>query len=398
MSRPLDGIRVLDLTTSIAGPYCTLILGALGADVIKIEHPERGDDTRSWGPPFWNGISAAYLSMNANKKSLAVDLKKPSGRDIVLRLAEKADIFVQNLRPGEVERLGLGFDVVKSRNSRVIYCSIGAYGDRGPLKDQPGYDPLMQAAAGIMSVTGEPERPPSRAGVSVVDQGTGMWAVIAILSALRVRDTAGAQHVKTSLYEVAVNWLAFQIAGYLGTGNTPRPMGSALGLIAPYEAFQAGDGWLMLAAGNDRQFAALCRLLGMESWVSDPRFKSNPDRVAHRAVLSASIADKIRGEAVQVWLERLRGAGVPAAPVQDIAQVVSHPQTEATEILKALPHPKIPEQRLVRFPLDLGGVSVDHVSPAPSLGEDSAAILAAAGYSPAETQLFILEGVVRGDS
>jgi crotonobetainyl-CoA:carnitine CoA-transferase CaiB-like acyl-CoA transferase len=396
---PLEGVRVLDSTTSLSGPYCTLILGALGADVIKIEHPERGDDTRAWGPPFWNDESATYLAANASKRSLAVDLKAAEGREVVLRLASTSDVFVQNLRPGLAERLGLGFEDVRARSPRVVYCSIGAFGKEGPLRHQPGYDPLMQAAGGIMSVTGEPGRPPARAGISVVDQGTGMWAAIAILAALRARDAgAGAQLVDTSLYETAVNWLPYQIAGHLGSGGVPGPLGSALGIIAPYQAFEARDGWIMVAAGNDRLFAALCERLGLPDLVEDSRFRTNPDRVAHREELAALLAERFRTDDVGSWLAALDAAGVPAAPVQNLAEVVAHEQTRALGLLQPLPHRAIPGQRLVGLPLSVGGERVRHRSPAPALGEHSRVLLAEAGYAEEEIEGLRAARVLGGDA
>ena len=396
MFSPLGGTRVLDFTTSLAGPYCTLILGALGADVVKIEHPVRGDDTRAWGPPFWAGESATYLAANAGKRSLAVDIKHPEGLEAVLRVAAGSDVFIQNLRPGLADRVGLGFEALAARSPRIVYCSIGAFGNAGPLRDRPGYDPLMQAAGGVMSVTGEPDRPPVRAGVSVVDQGTGMWSVIAILAALRARDQgAGAQLVDTSLYETAVNWLPYQIAGYLGSGRVPRPMGTALGIISPYQAFEAADRWVMLAAGNDRQFASLGEVLGRPELALDPRFRTNPDRVQNRDALSSIIAERFRREEAAFWLERLAAAGVPAAPVQDLAEVVADEQTEALELLQPLPHPTIPDLRLVSLPLSVGGERVPHRAPPPSLGQHSAEVLAEAGYPPDEIDALRERGVIR---
>lgn len=397
MFSPLAGIRVLDVTSSLAGPYATLILGALGADVVKVEHPERGDDTRAWGPPFWDGESATYLAANASKRSLAVDLKHPDGLEAALRVAGRSDVFVQNLRPGLAERIGLGFEAVRKRRPDVVYCTIGAFGRAGPLREQPGYDPLMQAAGGIMSVTGEQGRQPVRAGVSVVDQGTGMWTVIAILAALRARDLgASAQLVDLSLYETAVNWLPYQIAGTLGSGHVPRAMGTALGIIAPYQAFEASDGWVMLAAGNDRQFAALCEALGRPELADDPRFLANPNRVANRDALSAIIAERFRAEPAATWLERLAGVGVPAAPVQDVGQVVAAEQTAALGLLQPLPHPTIDDLRLVGLPISVGGERVPHRSTPPMLGENSAEILAEAGYADDEIDELRAAGVIAG--
>jgi crotonobetainyl-CoA:carnitine CoA-transferase CaiB-like acyl-CoA transferase len=393
---PLAGIRVLDFTTSLAGPYCTLVLAALGADVVKVEHPERGDDTRTWAPPFWGSESAAYLAINASKRSLALDVKAAEGLEILVRLAERSDVFIQNLRPGLAERLGLGFEALRERNPRLVYCSIGAFGKVGPWRERPGYDPLMQAAGGIMSVTGEPGRMPVRAGVSVIDQGTGMWAAIGILAALRARDAgAGAQLVDTSLYETAVNWLPYQIAGLLGSGAVPRPMGTAIGIIAPYQAFEASDRWVMLAAGNDRHFAALAEVLCLPELASDPRYLTNPDRVAHREELAATIAERFRERPAAEWLELLAQAGIPAAPVQDLAEVVAHEQTAALGLLQPLPHPAAPDHRLVAFPLAVNDERVSHRSPAPALGQHTDEILRELGYDEQAIEQARSAGAVR---
>ena len=396
MFSPLAGIRVLDLTTSLAGPYATLVLGALGADVVKVEHPGRGDDTRAWGPPFWDGESATYLAANASKRSFAVDVKTAEGVEAVLRVAERSDVLVQNLRPGLAERLGLGFDAVAVRSPTIVYCSIGAFGKDGPLREHPGYDPLMQAAGGIMSVTGEAGRPPARAGVSVVDQGTGMWAVIAVLSALRLRDQgAAAQLVDLSLFETAVNWLPYQLAGYLGGGAVPRPMGTALGIISPYQAFEAADRWVMVAAGNDRQFASLCEAVGSPDLADDPRFRTNPDRVTNRQALAELIGERFRTDTAAAWLERLFAAGVPAAPVQDLAEVAAYEQTEAMELLQPVPHPTVSELRLVRLPLTANGERALHRTAPPALGAHSVDVLREAGYAEEEIERLRASGVIR---
>jgi crotonobetainyl-CoA:carnitine CoA-transferase CaiB-like acyl-CoA transferase len=394
--QPLAGIRVVDLTSSIAGPYCGLILAGLGADVVKLEHPERGDDARSWGPPFWNGESVAFLAMNASKRSLGVDVKSTEGAAVVHRLVERADVFVQSLRPGLAERLGFAFEQLAAANSRLVYCTIGAFGTVGPRSDQPGYDPLMQAAGGMMSVTGEPGRPPVRAGFSAVDQGTGMWAAIAILGALMNRDAVGrAQLIDTSLFETAVNWVPYQTAGYLGTGKTPRPMGSGISMLAPYEAFRARDGWVMLGAGNDRLFASLCEALGVAELADDPRFLTNADRVEHREELAAELSERVARQDAATVLSRLEAAGVPAAPVQDIAQVVTDEQTAALGLLQPLDHPAIPDLRLVGLPLSFDGERIAYRSPPPALGEHSAEILREVGYSEDEIAALRERGIVR---
>ena len=393
---PLDGVRVLDLTTSVAGPYCTLILAALGADVVKVERPDGGDDTRGWGPPFWEGESAAFLSMNAGKRSLALNVRAPEGLAVARALAARSDVVVQNLRPGLAERLGLGFDDVAAVSPRVVYCSIGAFGKDGPLSAEPGYDPLMQAAGGIMSVTGENGRPPVRAGVSIIDQGTAMWAALAIVAALAARERReGPQLIDTSLYETAVNWMPIHLVNHLASGGVPRPMGSGMAVIAPYEAFEAGDGrWLMVAAGNDRLFAALCGALDRPELADDPRFRTNAERVGNRDALAAWIAATVRAQPAAHWLERLRAAGVPTAPVQRVDEVATHPQTQALGLLQPVLHAQSEDLRLVGLPLSFDGRRLQYGSAPPRLGEHTDAVLREAGVAPSRIDALRAAGVV----
>jgi crotonobetainyl-CoA:carnitine CoA-transferase CaiB-like acyl-CoA transferase len=388
--RPLAGIRVLDLTSSLAGPYCTELLAAFGADVVKVEHPARGDEARAWGPPFFEGGSVMFFAANAGKRSLALDLKAERGRDALLRLAERSDVFIQSLRPGRAERLGLGAAEVRARNARLVYCSIGAFGSAGPLREQPGYDPLMQAAAGIVSVTGEPDRPGVRVGTSIVDLSTGLWAALGILAALHEREHSGqGRSVEISLYESALAFLDYQLTDYLGTGTVPRRHGTAFPLIAPYQVFATRDGELMIAAANDRLFAAFCEVLGVPELTSDPRFLTNPLRIAHRDELVPLLAERVRAEPSATWLERLERAGVPVAPVQDVAQVAEHRQTEALGVLQELDG-----RRTVALPLSLDGERSRHRGAPPLLGEHSAEVLAEAGYSEGEILELAGAGVV----
>ncbi len=392
---PLDGARVLDLTSSLAGPYCTQILAALGADVVKVEHPARGDETRQWGPPFLDGEGAIFLSANAGKRSLALDFQTEEGQEALLRLTDRSDVLIQSLRPGRAENAGLGADDLRERNPRLVYCSIGAFGHVGPKRDRPGYDPLMQAAGGIMSVTGEPDRSAVRVGVSVVDQTTGLWAALGIVAALWERERTGeGRVVDVSLYESAISALGYHLVGYLGSGEVPDRHGTAFPLIVPYQAFAASDGKIMIAAANDRLFAALCEAVELQELARDPRFATNPDRVKNRDELVSQLEARLATETVASWLGPLETAGVPAAPVQDVAQVAADEQTGALEILQPLSHPAVRDLVTVALPLSADGERLRHRAPPPLLGEHTAEVLVEAGYSPDEVEALAASGAV----
>jgi crotonobetainyl-CoA:carnitine CoA-transferase CaiB-like acyl-CoA transferase len=387
---PLEGVRVLDVTSSLAGPYCTEILGALGADVVKVERPDGGDQTRQWWPA-WDGDGVMFLCANASKRSLALDLSHPEGLEALFRLADCADVFIQSLRPGRAERRGLGPDALRARNERLVYCSIGSFGNRGPLRELPGYDPLMQAFAGIVSVTGEADRPGVRAGASLVDQSTGLWAALGILAALRERDASGqGRLVEVSLFETAVGLLPYHLTGYLATGKVPGRHGTAYPAIVPYQTFAAADGELMVAAANDRLFEALCGALDLPELPRDERFATNPARVEHREELVTLLAARLAAEPRAAWVDRLAEAGVPAAPVQDVGEVARHEQTKALGLLQDLG-----SYTTVAPPLSVEGERVLHRTAAPGLGEHSAEILSEAGYAEAEVAALSEAGVVR---
>ena len=392
---PLDGVRVVDLTTSIAGPLCAEILAALGADVVKVERPDTGDDARSWGPPFWGGESTMFLSVNAGKRSLAVSLSDPRGCEVVLRLADRADVFLQSLRPKLAERLGLG-PQLRERNPSLVYCSIGAYGHTGPLAEEPGYDALMQAAGGLISMTGEPGTGGARVGSSLIDLGTGVWSALGIVAALLRRQSTGTGAVvETSLYETALSWIGYHLAGYLADGTVPRPQGTAFPMVAPYQVFPTLDGELMVAAGNDRLFAALCDVLGEPDLFADPRFRTNPDRVRNRDTLVTLVSERLRERDSEDWLERLKAAGIPAAPVADVAEVAAAEQTEALGMLQPLAHADVPDLRLAALPLSFDSDRVRHRLPPPAIGEHTEAILLEAGYTNAEIATLAEDGVIR---
>ncbi|MBI4013614.1 MAG: CoA transferase [Candidatus Rokubacteria bacterium] len=393
---PLAGRTVLDLTLNVAGPFCTQILGDLGADVIKVERPGRGDETRAWAPPTWGGESATYLALNRNKRSLALDLKAAEARPILDRLVRRADVLVQSFRPRGAEDLGLGAAAARAANPRLVYCSVTAFGARGPLRDLPGYDPMMQAYAGLMSVTGHPAAPPVRVGTSIVDMGTGMWAAIAILAALAERERTGTGvEITTALFDTALAWIPYQLLGYLASGEVPPPQGSGTAMIVPYSAFPTADGYLLIAAPTDTLFGRLCRALGRPELAADPRFADNPSRVRHRDALLPAVEAETRRIPTAVLLERLRAAEVTCAPIQTLDAVAADPQTKASEMLAPTPHPAIPDLRTVALPLRWDGVRPAPRRPPPRLGEHTREVLRGLGLADGEIEALGDRGVVR---
>lgn len=383
---PLAGVRVVDLTSSLAGPTATEILGALGADVLKVEHPGRGDEARDWGPRFFEGGSVMFFSANAGKRSLALDLKSPRGLETLLRLADGADVAVQSLRPGTAERLGFGPDVLRARNPRLVYATIGAFGRTGPLAAEPGYDPLLQAAAGIMSVTGESGGEPARVGASLIDIGTGVWAALAIVAALH---EGQGRTLDLSLYETAISLVPYQLVDVLAGNPAAGRHGTAFPLIVPYQVFRTADGELMIVAANDRLFARVCDVLGAPRLAADERFATNPLRVANRDALIPLLEERIGAETTGDLLARLRAAGVPASPVNDLNAVAEEEQLHATGILQQLAG-----HRLVSPPFSADGERLRYSSGPPLLGEHSAEILREAGLDEGEVAELVREGVV----
>jgi len=395
VSLPLEGVVVVDLTQNVAGPFCTQILGDMGAEVLKVERPGRGDDARAWAPPFWGEESASFMAMNRNKKSLALDLKREGGLEVLRRLVARADVFVQSLRAGVIEELGLGFARARALNPRVVYCSVTAYGARGPLADLPGYDPLMQAYGGLMSVNGHPGQEPARVGTSIVDMGTGMWAALGIVAALRQRDATGrAVEVTTALFETALMWVSYHAMGYLASGEVPQPQGSGTAMIAPYQAFPTVDGYAMIAAGSDALFARLAAALGAPALAVDPRFADNPSRVRHRRELVDALSARTRALKAADLLERLRAAGVPCAPILTVDAVLAEPQTRASGVLVSAPHPRLPDYRSIGLPLLWDGTRPEVRRVPPLLGEHSADILTWLGYTLDDVRALRARGVI----
>src|SRR5262245_19918349 len=373
---PLSGLTVVEIGTSVAGPFAGQILADLGAQVFKIENPHSGDDARNWGPPFVRGASPIFNAINRNKRSAAIDLKDDAQRAALRRfIVEEADVVLQNLRPGLVESYGLDAASLRADEPALIYCNLAAYGATGPLKQRPGYDPLMQAFGGLMTLTGEEGREPVRTGPSIIDQGSAMWVVIGILSALHRRAASGEGcEVATSLYETALSWTNMHMATYLASGRVPQRMGSENFGICPYKAFEARDGWVVVAAGNNNLFQKLAGVLGHPEWPSDPRFKSNPDRVSNREQLNAMVAAAIATDSTAAWVEKLAVACVPCAPVLSLDQVVAHPQFAAVGMLLDGPDATMP---LIGTPIQFDGERPPYRSHPPALGDDTDTVLGA---------------------
>jgi crotonobetainyl-CoA:carnitine CoA-transferase CaiB-like acyl-CoA transferase len=366
---PLNGITVIELGHSVAGPYACEILGDLGAEVIKVEKTD-GDDARKWAPPYWGAMSATFQSFNRNKRSVVVNLKEKGERERLRKLIiARADVFVANLRPGSAAEFGLDAQTLRALKPSLIYCTIGAFGAQGPLKDRPGYDPLMQAFGGIMSVTGEPGQQPVRSGTSIVDMGTGMWSVIGIVCALlQRRETGNGTSLDTSLYETALAWMCYHAANFQASGELPKRQGSGAAMIVPYRAYASKDGFIVIAAGNDKLFALLARVLGHPEWIDDPRFRTNPDRVKNQEVLYGWIDDLIGGRTSSQWARLLDEAGVPNAPMQTIAEVLDHPQTQALGMLQQSPKGDL---TLLGLPVSFDGARPPFRLPPPELGANT---------------------------
>ncbi len=377
----LEGIQVLDVSRVLTGPYCSMMLADLGAKVLKVEVPGRGDDTRHWGPPFLGGESAYFLSVNRNKKSVTLNLRSQEGREILLRLAERSDVLLENFSPGTMDRLGLGYDTVSRRSPRIVYCSISGFGQNGPYRDLPAYDIILQGMGGLQGITGEPGRPPVRIGVAVADIAGGMFAAYAIVSAIVHRERTGkGERLDVSLLDSQLAWLTYMAGYFFATGQDPERAGSRHPTIVPYQAFATADGFVNVAAGNDDIFRRLCEAVGRAELAGDPRFSTNPARVVNRGELEPLLEGIFASRPGAHWITVLRKHGVPVGPVYRISEIVRDPQVLARGSLLAMSHPKAGDMRAFAVPFKALEERGAHVPP-PLLGEHTDEVLASLGYS-----------------
>jgi len=373
---PLDGFTVLDFTRVLSGPYCTMLLADMGARVIKIEQPGRGDDTRGWGPPFVNGESAYFLSINRNKESLTLDLKHPSAGQVLDPLLQQADVLVENFRPGTMERLGLGYDSIARRCPRLVYCSISGFGQTGPRRAEPGYDAVIQGEAGLMSITGAPDGPPFRLGVAIADIVSGMFAAQGIAMALLARVRTGrGQRVDVGMLDATAALLTYQAGIYFATGATPGRLGNRHPTIVPYETFPAADGEFVVAVGNDEQWRRFCRIIGDATLADDGRFTTNRDRVSHYDVLRPLLVDRLRSRRRDEWVGDLKAAGVPCGSVREVAEVLEDPHLDARRMIETVDHVSAGAIRVLGVPIKLSDTPGAVRSAPPALGQHTDRVL-----------------------
>ena len=396
MGPALEGIRVLDLSRALAGPYCTMMLGDMGAEIIKLEIPGTGDEARHYGPPFQEGESSYFLSVNRNKLSITLNLKDPRGKEIFRELAKKSDVLVENFRPGTMEELGLGYDSLKGLNPKLIYCAITGFGPKGPDSQRPGYDLIAQGMGGIMSVTGPIGGPPYRVGIAQADITAGMFAAYGIMVALFHRERSGqGQKVETSLFQSQIAQLTFQAGRFFATGESPRPQGNQHPLIAPYESFKTKDGHINIAVGNNALWSTFCKVMGLESYEKDPRFDTNPKRVQNRPAL----VDIIEERTVEFTTEELRKildeAGIPNGPVWTVGEALTAPQTIALGMVQELEHPRAGRIKVTGIPVNLSSTPGSLRQPPPLLGQHTEEVLSKLlGMDPREIQELRQKGVI----
>ena len=391
----LDGLTVVDLTRVLSGPYCTMMLADMGARVIKVEQPGRGDDTRSWGPPFQNGESAYFLSINRNKESVTLNLKHPEGRRVLDGLIERADVLVENFRPGTLERMGLGYADLSKQHPDLVYCSISGFGQTGPRRREPGYDAVMQGEGGLMSITGAPDGPGYRLGVAIVDIVSGMFSAYGIAVALLARARTGrGQYIDVGMLDAAAALLTYQAGIHFTTGEAPGRLGNRHPSITPYETLEAADGELVVAVGNDQLWRTFCGVIGAEALADDARFRTNKDRVAAREALRPLLVERMRTRPVAEWIERLKAAGIPCGGVRDLAQVFADPQLIERAMVVALDHPVAGAIRQLGVPIKMSGTPGAVRTPPPALGQHTETILGELGMSGPEIARLRADGAV----
>lgn len=395
MAQTLAGIKVLDLSRALAGPYCTMLLADYGAEVIKVELPGTGDDTRGWGPPFVQGESAYFMSINRNKKSLTLDMKNTKSKEILERMIRQSDVMVENFRPGAADRLGLGYEQVKKVNPKIIYCSISGFGQDGPYRELPGFDQTLQGMGGMMSITGEPNGPPMKVGVAIADISGGMFAAYGIMLALFNRERTGAgQWVDTSLLDSQIAWLTYRAGEYFASGKLPEKVGSGHPMIVPYQAFKAKDEYINIAVGNDQLWKRFCKVIGMEQIMDDPKFAVNAKRVENRKDLIDILSKAIETKTGAEWLKLLEDAGIPAGPIYTLDKLFSDPQVLHRKMAVELQHPRAGTIKVTGVPVKLSETPGEIYSPPPLLGQHSREVLAQLGYSADEIEKLAAEKVI----
>jgi crotonobetainyl-CoA:carnitine CoA-transferase CaiB-like acyl-CoA transferase len=382
---PLDGVRVLDLTRFMAGPFGTAMLGDYGADVIKVEAPGDGDGARAWGPPFAGGESVYFLSVNRNKRSVTLNLRRAEGAAVLRRLAARADVLVENFTPGTMDRLGVGYERLRAENRRLIYCAISGFGQTGPYRDRPAFDLILQGMGGVMGTTGEEGGAPVRVGIPIADIAGGMYAAYAIALALLARGRTGeGQYLDVSMMDAQIAWLSYYLGIYLASGEVPPRRGSAHATVVPYQAFRCADGrYITLGTGNDRLFRRFCDLAGI-ALADDPRFRTNPDRIRHRAELIPLLEALFGTRPAGAWLAALEAAGVPCGPIYTVDEVVEDPQVRSREMLVELEHPSAGRITVPGLPIKCSRTPGSIRRPPPRLGEHTGEVLAELGLTPAE--------------
>jgi formyl-CoA transferase/CoA:oxalate CoA-transferase len=395
MSGALSGVTVIDFTRVLSGPYCTMALSDLGARVIKVEHPVRGDDTRHWGPPFIGKESAYFLSINRNKESLTLDFKQPEGQAILDRLLARADVLVENFRPGTLDDVGLGADAVLSRFPRLVYCSVSGYGQTGPRREEAGYDAVMQAEGGLMSITGEADGPSLRLGVAITDIVSGLFAAQGVLAALVARERTGrGQQVDIGMLDATAALLTYQAGNFFTTGEAPGRLGNRHPTIVPYECFATADGEFVIAGGNDAIWTRLCAALDLPDLAEDERFRTNAGRVAHYDELRPQLARELAKRTRAEWAARFNAAGVPCGSVRSISEVLADPQLAARQMVAEVQHPTVGRTRVIGSPVKLSATPSSVRTAPPTLGQHTETVLHELGYSGAEIQNLKTTGVI----